>query len=247
MLLGSARRAYNEKNYPFAAERFREFLSKYGNHKEANSARYGLALCLIDGPSKDYNAAIQQLQPLAGDKNLSEHPFVLYYLGLSQRGLGTQALAHGARQTPGSQSASQYGPATIRRGEQAVRRRCNGLLQPYREDRSAVEADADRAGMGRARPLRSGRDVAASAQGQGSAGPRRSVSYGRPATQESLSGFGRLLSRFRLLPPERQSRRWAILEPVNSLHRSGIRHARSLFAGPRPSRLRRTPGGAGPL
>jgi len=93
MLLGSARRAYNEKNYPFAAERFREFLNKYGNHKEANAARYGLALCLIDGPSKDYNGAIQQLQPLAGDKNLPEHPFVVYYLGLSQRGLGTQALA----------------------------------------------------------------------------------------------------------------------------------------------------------
>ena len=29
MLLTSARRAYNEKNYPFAATRFREFLQKY--------------------------------------------------------------------------------------------------------------------------------------------------------------------------------------------------------------------------
>ncbi|HEY7153201.1 MAG TPA: tetratricopeptide repeat protein [Gemmataceae bacterium] len=96
MLLGSARRAYNDKNYPFAADRFREFLKKYGGHKEANAARYGLALCLIDGPTKDYNAALQQLQPLAGDKNLPEHPFVLYYLGLSQRGLGAQALAQAA-------------------------------------------------------------------------------------------------------------------------------------------------------
>ena len=93
MLLGSARRAYNEKNYPFAADRFREFLNKFGNHQEANSARYGLALCLIDGPTKDYNAAIQQLQPLVNHKDLPEHPFVLYYLGLSQRVLGTQALA----------------------------------------------------------------------------------------------------------------------------------------------------------
>ncbi len=93
MVLDSAHRAYNEKNYSFAADRFREFLGKYGNHKEANAARYGLALCLIEGPKKDYNGAIQQLQPLAGDKNLPEHPFVLYYLGLSQRGLGTQALA----------------------------------------------------------------------------------------------------------------------------------------------------------
>jgi TolA-binding protein len=92
MLLGSARRAYNEKNYAFAAERFREFLGKFGNHKEANAARYGLALCLIDGPAKDYNGALQQLQPLANNKDFPEHPYVLYYLGLSQRGLGTKAL-----------------------------------------------------------------------------------------------------------------------------------------------------------
>src|SRR6516225_3306304 len=96
MLLGSARRAYNEKNYPFAADRFREFLAKHGGHKEANAARYGLALCLIDGPAKDYTGAIQQLQPLVNNKDLPEHPFVLYYLALSQRGLGTQALAQAA-------------------------------------------------------------------------------------------------------------------------------------------------------
>ena len=96
MLLGSARRAYNEKNYPFATERFREFLAKYGGHKEANSARYGLALCLIEGPAKDYNGALQNLQPLAGIKDLPEHPFVLYYLGLSQRGVGKQSLVQAA-------------------------------------------------------------------------------------------------------------------------------------------------------
>lgn len=93
MLLGSARRAYNEKNYPFATDRFREFLAKFGGHKEANAARYGLALCLIEGPTKDFNGAIQQLQPLVNNKEMPEYPFVLYYLGLSQRGLGTQALA----------------------------------------------------------------------------------------------------------------------------------------------------------
>src|SRR5687768_9304472 len=41
LLLNGARRAYNEKNYPFAAARFREFLAKYAGHKEAASARYG--------------------------------------------------------------------------------------------------------------------------------------------------------------------------------------------------------------
>jgi cellulose synthase operon protein C len=92
MLLTAARRAYNEKNYPFAIERFREFQAKFGNHKEANAARYGLALALLDGP-RDYNAAVEQLTPLAGNKEFPEHAFVLYHLGLAKRGQGVKELA----------------------------------------------------------------------------------------------------------------------------------------------------------
>lgn len=93
MLLNSARKAYNEKNYPFASDRFREFLQKFGGHKEAPSARYGLALSLIERPEKDYQGAIEQLQPLAGVKDFPEHAFVLYHLGLAQRGTGVRLLA----------------------------------------------------------------------------------------------------------------------------------------------------------
>src|ERR1700730_5671361 len=78
MLLNSARHAYNDKNYPFAADRFREFLNKFGGHKEASSARYGLALALLDGPAKDYNGAIENLQGLAGNKDFPEYASVLY-------------------------------------------------------------------------------------------------------------------------------------------------------------------------
>jgi TolA-binding protein len=116
LLLGSARRAYNEKNYAFAAQRFREFLAKHGNHTEANAARYGLALCLIDGPAKDYNGAIQQLQPLANNKDFPEHPFVLYYLGLAQRGLGTQELAQASAKP---QEANQHRNAAQQRFDEA--------------------------------------------------------------------------------------------------------------------------------
>src|SRR4051812_4986906 len=35
MLLNSARKAYNEKNYPFARDRFKEFLTKFGANKNA--------------------------------------------------------------------------------------------------------------------------------------------------------------------------------------------------------------------
>src|SRR6266404_2972874 len=65
MVLAGARRAYNEKNYSFAAGRFREFLARYGGHKEVAGARYGLALCLLEGPERDYNGVLEQLQALA--------------------------------------------------------------------------------------------------------------------------------------------------------------------------------------
>src|SRR3954447_22531787 len=50
LLLNGARRAYNERNYPFATAKFREYIQKFGGHKEINSGRYGLALCLLEGP-----------------------------------------------------------------------------------------------------------------------------------------------------------------------------------------------------
>src|SRR4051794_36488177 len=35
MLLNSARKAYNEKNYPFARDRFKEFIAKFAGNKNA--------------------------------------------------------------------------------------------------------------------------------------------------------------------------------------------------------------------
>src|SRR5260370_18541467 len=67
MILASARKAYNEKSYPFAVTRFREYLAKYGGNKEAPSARYGLALALLAGPQKNYTEIRELLQPLAGN------------------------------------------------------------------------------------------------------------------------------------------------------------------------------------
>ncbi len=93
MLLTSAKTAYNAKDYAFAAGRFREFLGKFGNHKDAPAARYGLALSLIDGPDKDYNGAVEQLQTLVNAKDAPDYPFYVYYFGLAQRGQGVKALA----------------------------------------------------------------------------------------------------------------------------------------------------------
>src|SRR5436190_946277 len=85
--LVTARSAYNEKNYPFAAARFTEFLTKFPSHKEVPAVRYGLALSLVEGPERNYEKAVEQLTLLAGMKDFPDHPHVLYFLGLAQRGL----------------------------------------------------------------------------------------------------------------------------------------------------------------
>jgi TolA-binding protein len=93
MVINSARKAFNDKNFAFAVTRFREFLGKFPNHKEAASAHYGLALALLELPDADFNEAVQHLQPLAGNKAFADYPSVLYHLGLARRGLGTKELA----------------------------------------------------------------------------------------------------------------------------------------------------------
>jgi TolA-binding protein len=116
MLLTSARGAFNKKDYPFAAQRFKEFLDKFGSHKEAPAARYGLALCLLEGPERDHQRALENLQPLAGLKDFPDAPFVQYYLGVAQRGLGVRELAQ-AEQKP--QEVPQRRAAANARFEEA--------------------------------------------------------------------------------------------------------------------------------
>jgi TolA-binding protein len=101
LILNSARKAYNEKHYTFAAARFREFLAKFGNHAQAPAARYGLALALVEGPARDYAGALPELQTLAGNAQFPDHPHVFYYLGVAKRGLALKELA-GPNPQPGN-------------------------------------------------------------------------------------------------------------------------------------------------
>jgi TolA-binding protein len=118
LILNSARKAYNEKNHTFAAARFREFLTRFGGHKQAASARYGLALCLLDGVPKNYAEARDLLQAIAANKDLPEHAGVLYHLGLAHRGLGIAELAQ-AEARP--QEAPPRRAAANQRFEEAAR------------------------------------------------------------------------------------------------------------------------------
>lgn len=92
-MLDGARRGYNEQKYDFAADRFREFVKQFPNHKDTPSANYGLALCLLNGPKKDLPAALQALQPMAGRGDLPDNAFALYYSGVASRSLGELAVA----------------------------------------------------------------------------------------------------------------------------------------------------------
>ena len=93
LLINSARKAHNEKNYAFAATKFREYLTKFGGNKNAPAARYGLALCLLDGPEKKYDEAREIMHGLSATKEFADRALAAYYAGVALRGLGLQDLA----------------------------------------------------------------------------------------------------------------------------------------------------------
>lgn len=124
-VLNAANRAYNEKQFGPAADRYREYLKTFGNQKDVNFARYGLALCLLEAPTKDYKGAIENLNPVAGVQDFVDRPMALYYLALAHRGLGHESLALGIAKPPEAaqhkaNANQQFTPAAQRFGEAAV-------------------------------------------------------------------------------------------------------------------------------
>ena len=90
VVLNAGRRAYNEKQFPVAAERFREFLKVAPNHKDAPAGRYGLGLALLE--AGDVKGALEAFTQAAGAE-FPERPLALYFTGAAHRLAGTQTLA----------------------------------------------------------------------------------------------------------------------------------------------------------
>ncbi len=86
-ILNAGRKAYADANPKFAAEKFREFLDKYGAQADASAARYGLGLALLDLPDRDYQKALDAFTPAANDSKFPDRALALYYAGVSRRGL----------------------------------------------------------------------------------------------------------------------------------------------------------------
>lgn len=94
-LLNAGRKAYNEGNPQFAAERFTELLNKFGGYKDVSAARYGLGLALLDLPDRNYQKAYEAFITAANDTKFPERGLALYQAGVCQRGMGHKELAEG--------------------------------------------------------------------------------------------------------------------------------------------------------
>lgn len=122
LLLNGANKAFNDKQYPQAADRYREYLKTFGGMKEATSARYGLALCLFEINPRDYKQATELLGPVVGVQDFPERATALYHLALAHRNLGLDATAQAvakpneAPQLRGA-AAQQFTAAAQRYGE----------------------------------------------------------------------------------------------------------------------------------
>ncbi|RLT04003.1 MAG: hypothetical protein DWI21_15000 [Planctomycetota bacterium] len=91
-VINAANKAFNEKQFPVAVERYREYLKTHGNQKDAMLARYGLALSVMEQPQKDFKVAIEMLNPVVGVQEFADRALMLYYLALAYRGQGHDAL-----------------------------------------------------------------------------------------------------------------------------------------------------------
>ena len=145
-LLDSARRAYEARQYPFAAARFREFLQKFGGHRSAPSARYGLGLALLAGPERDYDKAAAELAPLLGSKAMPEHASVLYHYALARRGQGLALLAKAGQKDQARSRFEEAGKQFLAASslfleagkggkEWALRSRCDAAEMLLRQDK----------------------------------------------------------------------------------------------------------------
>ena len=130
MTLNSARKLFNEKKYQPAAARFREFLAKFGGHKDAPAARYGLALSLLESPERNYAEAQGLLQGLTAARIIPICRWFTIIWAWPLRGLGMLDLE--IAQAKPNEAAQRRLQAQQRFQEalRAVRRSGQGFRKP---------------------------------------------------------------------------------------------------------------------
>lgn len=139
-LLAAGQKAFNDANPGFAADRFREFLQKFGGHKDAHAARYGLGLALLEVQPPDHAKAVEALAPPANEKAFPDQPLALYYLAAAQRGLGHKEIAEGVAK-----------PNELPQRTQAANGRFTEALKSFAAARELFEKKPDAEWAARAR------------------------------------------------------------------------------------------------
>ena len=241
MLLTSAKTAYNAKDFAFAAGRFREFLAKFGNHKDAAAA------ALRPGPVADRRPrqGLQRRRRTAPErwstpKNLPDYPFYVYYLGLAQRGQGVKALAQIAAKP---NEAPQLKDQARGRFDEAVKQFAAavaafaGRVKAPDPDAKELPVDLEWAARARCDVAEMQLRLLRPKEARDAVG---SVHRGQASRQEPLPRPRPLLLRFRVVPTQGRPRGRPVAQPAGPVHRSGIRYARPLPVGPRPPQRRRT-------
>ncbi|MCS6866052.1 MAG: tetratricopeptide repeat protein [Gemmataceae bacterium] len=131
-ILNAGRKAYNDGNAPFAAERFTEVLNKFGTSKWANDARYGLGLTLLDLPNPDYTKALEYFTHVINDVNFPQRASALYYAAVCQRALGLKEYAEGLAK-----------PQEMPQRSQAAAAKFTEALKLFSQSREAFEKNND--------------------------------------------------------------------------------------------------------
>jgi TolA-binding protein len=105
-ILNEAKQAYEQKNYPQAINKYREFISQFPKRPEVGAAHYGLAIAMAEAPDKDWNVLIRELEPVVASKDIpaAEKGRAQYWLGAALRMTAepqyTAAMAHPEQKEP---------------------------------------------------------------------------------------------------------------------------------------------------
>ena len=90
--LTAGQKAYNQGDFPVAAQRFNEVVAKFANTRFASGARFGLALIQFNSPDIDFPKSIENLTPAANDGGFAERGHAMYHLAVAQRFLGIREM-----------------------------------------------------------------------------------------------------------------------------------------------------------
>ena len=252
-LLSSARKGYNEKQFSFAQARFKEFLQKFGGHKDASAARYGLGLAILDGPGRSQSRRSDAGADPGGRRRQLRRPASMPLSATSARRSVRRAWPTCRLRGRSPARDRPRSPSSRTTRSRSSRRRLNsfqpGALQPAQAARHGRrhEGAPRSVGVGRADPGRRRRDAASARQTEGGPRHRGAVPQGSGPVALQVQGCRPLLLRPCRVPPERHADGPEDADDAAPVRGSRMGDARPLSAGANASPGRRAIRGVVPL